>query len=223
MEMLIVLTIIALLMGMVIFQVSDLSGGAKTGKSGQADILTFKEMLAAYELDNGSLPTTEQGIKALWSKPTVEPIPDHWRAQLDQETLDPWGHSYQYLNPGKHNPEKYDVFSMGEDGVSGADDNIGNWPDTKKTSQVEPHEPRPPRNGRPGGEESLVRSALHFPARLHAAGNVNGAFDHRAALRRDDAGDAVGFCRTGRAQGRAPARAPGQDRHDSVRRTASLL
>jgi general secretion pathway protein G len=130
MEMLIVLTIIALLMGMVIFQVSDLSGPAKKEKT-QADLLAFKEMLAAYQLENGTLPTTEQGIKALWSKPTVEPVPPHWRAQLDQETLDPWGHSYQYRNPGKRNPDKYDVFSMGADGQPDTDDDIGNWPDTK--------------------------------------------------------------------------------------------
>ena len=134
MEMLIVLTIIALLMGMVIFQVSDLSGGAKKEKV-QADLLAFKEMLAAYELDNGTLPTTEQGIKALWSRPTVEPIPPHWHAQLDQEVLDPWGHPYQYHNPGKHNPDKYDIFSMGEDGLPDTDDDIGNWPDAK-TSQT---------------------------------------------------------------------------------------
>src|SRR5277367_3512899 len=79
MEMLIVLTIIALLMGMVIFQVSDLSGGAKREKA-QADLLAFKEMLANYELDNGALPTTEQGLKALWSKPTTDPVPTRWRA-----------------------------------------------------------------------------------------------------------------------------------------------
>ena len=130
MEMLIVLTIIALLMGMVIFQVADYGAGAKTEKV-KADLLAFKEMLAAYELDNGALPTTEQGLKALWVKPTTEPVPPRWRALLDQETLDPWGHSYVYRNPGKHNPDKYDVFSMGEDGQPDTDDDIGNWPDAK--------------------------------------------------------------------------------------------
>jgi len=134
MEMLIVLTIIALLMGMVIFQVSDLSGGAKREKV-QADLLAFKEMLASYQLETGTLPTTEQGLKALWSEPTVEPIPQHWRKQLDQETLDPWGHSYQYRNPGKHNPDKYDVFSMGEDGQPDTPDDIGNWPDSSTKTQ----------------------------------------------------------------------------------------
>jgi general secretion pathway protein G len=129
MEMLIVLTIIALLMGMVIFQVSDLSGGAKREKV-QADLLAFKEMLASYQLDNGTLPTTDQGLKVLWSMPTTDPIPPHWVKKLDEETLDPWGHSYQYRNPGKHNPDKYDVFSMGEDGLPDTADDIGNWSDT---------------------------------------------------------------------------------------------
>jgi general secretion pathway protein G len=128
MEMLIVLTIIALLMGMVIFQVSDLSGGAKREKA-KADLLAFKEMLAGYQLDNGTLPTTDQGIKALWSKPTLEPVPPRWQKKLDSEVDDPWGHPYQYRNPGKHNPDNYDVFSMGEDGLPDTADDIGNWPD----------------------------------------------------------------------------------------------
>jgi len=133
MEMLIVLTIIALLMGMVIFQVSDLSGGAKREKV-QADLLAFKEMLASYQLENGMLPSTDQGLKALWSKPTVDPVPPHWVKKLDEETLDPWGHSYQYRNPGKKNPDKYDVFSMGEDGLPDTADDIGNWSDTPSTT-----------------------------------------------------------------------------------------
>jgi len=133
MEMLIVLSIIALLMGMVIMQVTSMSAGAEKTKV-RADILAFKEMLAAYQLDNGTLPTTDQGLKALWSKPTVEPIPPHWHAQLEEETLDPWGHSYQYRNPGKRNPDHYDVFSMGPDGLPDTDDDIGNWPESKTTT-----------------------------------------------------------------------------------------
>ncbi len=133
MEMLIVLTIIALLMGMVIFNIGDFGETAKREKA-QTDVIAFKEMLAGYELESGSLPTTEQGLKALWSKPTVEPVPVHWRAMLESETLDPWQHSYQYRNPGKRNPDKYDVFSMGPDGLPDTDDDIGNWPDVKPAS-----------------------------------------------------------------------------------------
>jgi general secretion pathway protein G len=130
MEMLIVLTIIGLLMGMVIYHLSGVSEMAQ-GEKVDSDLLSFKELLAAYQLESGSLPTTEQGLKALWEKPTAEPVPDRWKAMLEGETKDPWGRSYQYRNPGKHNPDRYDVFSMGPDGLPDTDDDIGNW---KKTS-----------------------------------------------------------------------------------------
>jgi general secretion pathway protein G len=133
MEMLIVLSIIALLMSMVIFQVTSMSAGAEKTKV-KVDLVAFKEMLAAYQLDNGTLPTTEQGLKALWSKPTTEPIPPHWIKKLDEETLDPWGNHYQYRNPGRRNPDKYDVYSMGPTGKPDADDAIGNWPDAKPST-----------------------------------------------------------------------------------------
>jgi general secretion pathway protein G len=126
MEMLIVLTIIGLLMGMVIYHLSGVSEMAQAEKV-DSDLLSFKELLAAYQLESGTLPTTEQGLKALWEKPTVEPVPDRWKAMLDGETKDPWGHSYEYLNPGKHNPDRYDIWSMGPDGQSDTDDDIGNW------------------------------------------------------------------------------------------------
>jgi general secretion pathway protein G len=100
----------------------------------QSDLLSFKELLAAYQLESGSLPTTEQGLKALWEKPTVEPVPDRWKAMLDEEVKDPWGHPYQYLYPGKHNPDRYDVWSMGADGVTDTDDDIGNWKKSPSSS-----------------------------------------------------------------------------------------
>ncbi|MGE9296101.1 MAG: type II secretion system protein GspG [Puniceicoccales bacterium] len=31
--------------------------------------------------------------------------------------IDPWGHPYQYRCPGVHNPDSYDIWSLGEDGV----------------------------------------------------------------------------------------------------------
>jgi general secretion pathway protein G len=129
MEMLIVLSIIALLMGMVIYNLTGVTEFAQKQKV-QGDLLAFKEMLAAYQLESGSLPTTEQGLKVLWSRPTVEPVPQHWRALSEKETLDPWQHSYQYRNPGKHNPDRYDVYSTGPDGQPDTADDIGNWPDT---------------------------------------------------------------------------------------------
>lgn len=38
------------------------------------------QALKLYYLDNGRLPSTEQGLNALVSPPTTEPIPRNWRA-----------------------------------------------------------------------------------------------------------------------------------------------
>ncbi len=132
MEMIIVLSIIALLMGLVIMNLNPIKGVAETKKV-QADILALKEALSAYQLQTGTLPTSAQGLKSLWHFPTEDPIPDQWHKIMDEEVVDPWGHSYKYSNPGKHNPDGYDVYSMGEDGQDGADDNIGNWSTAKPT------------------------------------------------------------------------------------------
>jgi general secretion pathway protein G len=134
MEMIIVLSIIALLMGLVILNLSPITGVAQERKA-RADILALREALSAYQLQTGSLPTTDQGLKALWSKPTIEPVPDNWRKVMDEEVVDPWGHPYQYQVPGKHNPDSYDVFSLGQSGQLGADDNIGNWSNKSTSTQ----------------------------------------------------------------------------------------
>ena len=128
-EMLLVLSIIALLMGFVIFKLSGVTKGAQSRKA-QADILTLKEALISYQMVAGSVPTTEQGLKALWSKPTTEPVPSHWIKQMDEEVKDPWNRSYQYMCPGKHNPDSYDVYSLGPTGQPDSPDVIGNWSDS---------------------------------------------------------------------------------------------
>jgi general secretion pathway protein G len=40
---------------------------------------------------------------------------------------DPWGSAYVYYFPGKHNPNAYDLFSVGPDFKEGTQDDIGNW------------------------------------------------------------------------------------------------
>ena len=40
--------------------------------------------------------------------------------------LDPWGHPYRYLEAGVHNPDSFDLWSAGPDGVDGTEDDIGN-------------------------------------------------------------------------------------------------
>lgn len=40
---------------------------------------------------------------------------------------DPWGRAYYYRCPGVHDPEGYDLWSAGPDGISGTRDDITNW------------------------------------------------------------------------------------------------
>ncbi len=134
MEMIIVLTIIALLVALAMNSLTGVGETAK-GQKAAADISAFKTALLAYQLQCGSMPTNEQGLKALWARPTAEPIPSHWSAQFsDEQALDPWGHPYQYVIPGKHHPESFDVFSMGPDGLPNTADDIGNWKDAPSSS-----------------------------------------------------------------------------------------
>ena len=92
-----------------------------------SDLVALESALDMYRLDNNRYPTTEQGIQALVSKPTIQPEPrnypkDGYIRRLPQ---DPWGGDYQLLNPGQHG--EIDIFSYGPDGISDTEDDIGNW------------------------------------------------------------------------------------------------
>ena len=91
-----------------------------------ADIQSLEVQLQCYRFQNHYFPTTEQGLNALVKLPTTEPIPLNWHQLLEKFPLDPWGRPYRYCSPGKHNPDEFDVFSLGADGRESNDD-IGNW------------------------------------------------------------------------------------------------
>jgi general secretion pathway protein G len=44
---------------------------------------------------------------------------------------DPWNGEYKFAAPGSHNPNGYDIWSAGPDGVDGTEDDIGNWETAK--------------------------------------------------------------------------------------------
>jgi len=54
-----------------------------------------------------------------------------WRGPyLKNETeipTDPWGEPYIYECPGRHNPNGYDLSSLGPDKQQGTEDDISNW------------------------------------------------------------------------------------------------
>jgi general secretion pathway protein G len=115
-EILVVIVVIAILATLVAPNIFQNVGAAKS------QIEMLGAALDAYRLDNGAYPTTQQGLNALWEKPTIDP-PANWRAPYLRKAvpLDPWTHSYVYVFPGEQNPNGYDLISYGADGVPGGD------------------------------------------------------------------------------------------------------
>jgi general secretion pathway protein G len=92
------------------------------------EVAQILQALDLYRLDNQRYPSTEQGLTALAVRPSVEPVPQNWKAYLKQAPNDPWGRPYQYLSPGVRG--EIDVFSLGADGQPGGEGvnaDIGNW------------------------------------------------------------------------------------------------
>lgn len=125
-ELVIVITIIAVLAGSGIYLVIGFVDDAKYQRV-DSDMKALDLALKSYERNNYfKPPTQEQGLNALVERPTSDPQPERWRAYLEEPMLDPWGVEYQYRVPAQKSNKKYDIFSLGEDGVE-SDDDVGNW------------------------------------------------------------------------------------------------
>ena len=125
-EIMVVIVILGILASMV---VPNLMGSQDQAREQKAviDIGALETALGMYRSQNYAYPTTEQGLEALVSETDIEPLPRRFPegGYIKRLPQDPWGNDYQLLNPGEHG--KMDVFSLGPDGVSGTDDDIGNW------------------------------------------------------------------------------------------------
>ena len=85
----------------------------------------MEEPFRRFQRDLGRFPTSQEGFEALieaplgteskWNGPYIVRVP-----------TDPWGNGYRYRCPGLMNPEGYDLWSLGPDGVESKDDTV-NW------------------------------------------------------------------------------------------------
>ena len=126
-EVMVVVVILGILASIIVPKIMDKPDEARIVKAKQ-DIRAIQSALELYKLDNFVYPTTDQGLQALVSKPTVDPVPPHWKQYLDRLPIDPWDNPYQYLNPGVHGP--IDIWTYGPKGpTAGSSDAgvIGNW------------------------------------------------------------------------------------------------
>lgn len=112
-EMLLVIALIVLLSGVVVTNVDGLFGESKASVVKVMVNNSFEPALMAYRTREGRYPQSLDQIASLLKGGVVKP--------------DPWGNPYNFMAPGKHNVNGYDLWSSGPDGQSGTADDIGNW------------------------------------------------------------------------------------------------
>jgi general secretion pathway protein G len=108
--------------------------------SAMTAIANFKNAINRFHADCGYYPTSPQlshifspvegaeDSDVLIKRPASIPASVWHGPYLDanQPRKDPWGRPYVYGCPGKHNPDSFDVYSLGPNG-KGGDEAIGNW------------------------------------------------------------------------------------------------
>jgi general secretion pathway protein G len=118
-EMLVVLVVLGLLAGLIGPQLFGRVGEAKaTTARTQMELLGVA--LDSYRLDNGTYPTTTQGLAALSARPAMAPLPLNWRGPYLRKAPpnDPWGRAYVYSSPARGG-EGFELKTLGRDGKEG--------------------------------------------------------------------------------------------------------
>lgn len=117
-EMLVVMTIIALFAALVAPRLLNKSDTARV-TAARAQINSFMTALGTYKLDTGVYPNTEMGLKALRTRPQGV---NQWQGPyLPQEIpVDPWGNAYVYKYPGSQGDEP-EIICFGADGQPGGE------------------------------------------------------------------------------------------------------
>ncbi|HKJ95587.1 MAG TPA: type II secretion system major pseudopilin GspG [Gammaproteobacteria bacterium] len=126
-EIMVVVVILGILATFVVQNLASAPEKARITKA-KSDIRTLESALERYKLDNYRYPTTEQGLKALVTRPTSAPEPANWQqgGYIKSVPKDPWGNPYQYLGP-QDNDGRPQISTLGADnrpGGEGADQDI---------------------------------------------------------------------------------------------------
>ncbi|MBN2160056.1 MAG: type II secretion system major pseudopilin GspG [Spirochaetes bacterium] len=110
-EIMIVVTIIALLSAVVIVPNVTKSLSRAKVQAVKIQIQNLQMPLTLYNQDHGNYPTTDEGLSALVSDKLAK----------EKDIKDPWGNALQYRFPGESDPEEYEIWSLGADGKEGGE------------------------------------------------------------------------------------------------------
>src|SRR3954469_20674272 len=87
-ELMVVLVIIGVLAALIVPNVLERADDARV-TAARTDVNNLMQALKLYRLDNQRYPTSEQGLQALVSKPSTEPVPSNWKPYVEKLPNDP--------------------------------------------------------------------------------------------------------------------------------------
>lgn len=119
-ELMVVSMILGLLVALVAPNILSRSDDAKIAVT-KTQLRNIASALDLYKLDNGSYPSTAQGLQALQARPSGYPEARNWKdgGYLPSLPKDPWGNAYLYISPSARGG--YDLLSLGSDGRDGGE------------------------------------------------------------------------------------------------------
>ena len=122
-EVLLVLVILVVLASLAVVAYGPIQRRANVNAA-KVQVDLFATALDSYQLAVGSYPSTAAGLQALRTPPADLQSADKWDGPYLAKDipLDPWGKTYQYCYPGRHNPDKFDVWTVSPDNQE-----LGNW------------------------------------------------------------------------------------------------
>lgn len=115
-ELLVVMVIIGLLAGYVGPRYFSQIGKSEA-KAALAQMDGFEKAIEQFRLDVGRYPTAEEGLNALFVRPSTEP---RWQGPYLKKAppADPWGRPYVYRLTESGD---FEIVTLGKDGVTGGE------------------------------------------------------------------------------------------------------
>jgi general secretion pathway protein G len=121
-EIMVVVIILSILAATIIPQFMGTTQDAKISAA-KSQVAELESAVERFYVQMDRYPAPEEGLKVLVDPPANDED-KKWRGPyIKQLRDDPWGHPYQYSNPGTHHPTSFDIWSVGGDSKS----EIGNW------------------------------------------------------------------------------------------------
>jgi type II secretion system protein G len=99
----------------------------ETAKCAVAPEGPIRHILEFYRQDVGRYPREHEGLSVLLQRPANEEEARRWKGpylESEASLKDPWGREFRYEFPSPADPNTYELWSVGPDGMNGTSDDI---------------------------------------------------------------------------------------------------